>query len=205
MATAPTPILHWNHSLWMNGTHGDTQTSLNTTGQHIAQSTLHLPYLHTPVNPPTFTQTSIVSSLCTHPTQHAPTMMTAISTLSDERRRNIGDILLPPEAFLHELCRAFQNGTALCVCDGSLNDLRGSHAWILLSLNERGRIEGAGPADGNPDSIASYQPELQGFIALLTLLCLITSSIPCQGSIKIACDNDSAVRTIANMLISPQT
>jgi hypothetical protein len=85
-----------------------------------------------------------------------------------------------------------------------MKNRRGSHAWILASLDNFARIEGAGPADGNPSTMSSYRPELQGLIALLTVTSsLATTYSITTGSLTIACDNISAIHKVDDMISNP--
>jgi len=85
-----------------------------------------------------------------------------------------------------------------------MKNRRGSHAWILSSVETFVRLEGAGPADGNPTTMSSYRPELQGLIALLTVIAsLATTYSITSGAVTIACDNISAVNKVEDMLTNP--
>ena len=79
---------------------------------------------------------------------------------------------------------------------------RGTYAWILASPLCPERIQGYGPANGNPKSMDSYHPELAGLIAMIFLLQTLTETHSItSGTIIIACDNESAVGTIVKLLI----
>ena len=85
-----------------------------------------------------------------------------------------------------------------------MKNRRGSHAWILSTVETFVRLEGAGPANGNPTTVSSYHPELQSLIALLTVISLLATTYSiASGAVTIACDNISAVSKVDDMLSNP--
>ena len=143
------------------------------------------------------------TTLLDRPGTHHP-MLLSIQTLSIEARRRVGDIIIPSSSDMSEVTAAITNSTAICVCDGSMKHRRGSHAWILSSVDTYVKLEGAGPSDGNPATMTSYRPELQGLVALLSIIHLLTDTYSISsGSITIACDNISAVHKVEDMISFP--
>ena len=166
----------------------------NWTAYSCLPNTASAPSLSTPIF------STIVR--CDRPEEHI--FKTLIESLPNEQRRHIGDILIPSTSALAELIESIRLSTATCVCDGSMKNRRGSHAWILSSTENFVRLEGAGPADGNPSTMSSYRPELQGLIALLTVISSLAATYSItSGAITIACDNISAINKVDDMLSNP--
>ena len=131
-------------------------------------------------------------------------LLLSLQAVSPEIRCRIGDTILSSSLGMAEVIASIRNSTAICACDGSMKQRRGSHAWILSSVESYVKLEGAGPSDGNPATMTSYRPELQGLVAQLSIIQLLTDTYSIvSGSITNACDNISAGHKVEDMLSSP--
>jgi hypothetical protein len=75
----------------------------------------------------------------------SPNFMELLANMNEEEQRHVGDVLMPPEEDVNNIMLAIQDGMVVCVCDGSLKDRRGSHAWILASPDLNERLQDTGP------------------------------------------------------------
>jgi hypothetical protein len=83
--------------------------------------------------------------------------------------RIIGPCPIPPQVF-----QTMTNIITLCTAsDGSVENEKGYHGWIVATLNNATIIEGHGPTDGSIQDTTSYQTEVSGTIAILTIYNMI--------------------------------
>lgn len=84
----------------------------------------------------------------------------------------MGEITLPAddgEALHREICAGEVRIRA--VSDASVKDGTTAHAWVFEGLSVDIRVEGAGPVDGDPLHMDSYQGEVIGALAMAYSLC----------------------------------
>jgi hypothetical protein len=130
-------------------------------------------------------------------TNHPYTLREHFLELPTSLQRLCGHISFPPDNGKH-LADAAMDTRLLGVSDGSVKGSRATHAWTLTSgHNSEFAMSGSGPVDGNQSTLSSFRAEVQGQVALLIMMTLLTKthqlSLPSFTSI---CDNQGALKRL---------
>jgi hypothetical protein len=84
--------------------------------------------------------------------------------------------------------------------DGSVENEKGYHGWIVATLDSATIIEGHGPTNGRIQDKTSYRTEVSGTIAILKIYNIIVKVNDCKAKkIKHVCDSESAIDRIWNV------
>jgi hypothetical protein len=115
----------------------------------------------------------------------------------------LSDCLIPSELAVAHIVALWAANDLFCVSDGSYDPKlgKGSHAWVMTNAVGAYRLDGAGPADGDPRSMSSFRPELQGLLASVIMLATIeaTFSLPNDCRVTLVCDNESAIQVLSQI------
>jgi hypothetical protein len=94
------------------------------------------------------------------------------------------------------LAHGIELETLQACSDGSVTSGKGAHGWIFAD-GANPILQGAGPDDGHPDYMTSYQSELGGLLAVLYLIHRICSHFNIQsGKVHYYCDNKGVLQNI---------
>ena len=112
----------------------------------------------------------------------------------------LSDCLIPSETAVSHIVSLWGMNDLFCVSDGSFDPKtgRGSYAWVMTNAASAHRLEGAGPTDGDPSTMSSYRPELQGLLASVTMLSAIASTYSLSDGCRatLVCDNEAATQVL---------
>jgi len=114
-------------------------------------------------------------------------------------RRLLGPLPTLTSATLETIGFYITEGSLLTCSDGSVDpELETAcQAWLMADKDGHLLWYGAGPIDGNPDTVTSYRSELGGITTILFLLLQITQHLELSsGSVTLYCDNSGALDNV---------
>jgi hypothetical protein len=82
--------------------------------------------------------------------------------------------------------------------DGSVENERGYHGWIIALMDNTAIIEGCGPTDGNIKDTTSYRTEVCSTLTVLVVYGMIQAVYSWNASnIEHVCDSESALNRVS--------
>jgi len=92
------------------------------------------------------------------------------------------------------LVQAIQQGMAVAVSDGSLQEQYGAVAWTIEGRRSKHKLSGAGLTPGSPMDQRIYQSKLFGIWGILETLHQLVKAHQIKGQVVVACNGLSALK-----------
>ena len=125
------------------------------------------------------------------------TLQTQFELLPASLQRICGHVIFPTDNGVH-LASAAVNGHLVGVSDGSLKTDIATHAWTLTTgPTDQLALCGCGPIDGVASTLSSFRTEVQGQVALLIMVSLLSKvHVLSHSSFTSVCDNQAALKRL---------